>query len=78
MPPARFLADLNANGWRWSKRHRCWHADVSEENQKFADAICAGQVPPLAHPVQSKSSDGGMAQANEEAYFDNFCRNNGL
>jgi len=83
-PPVRVLEALKGNRWRWSKRHRCWYADITDENHGFADALCAGQIPPIvsptppARPPESKSADRGMAQANEEAYFDNFCQRNNL
>jgi len=78
------LGALKANGWRWSKRHVCWYTDVTDQNHQFADAICAGQIPTTTrlstkpNPCENRSSDGGMSQANEEAYFDDFCQRNGI
>jgi hypothetical protein len=83
-PPGRILAALKSNGWLWSKQNRYWHAEISDDNHRFAEAICAGQIPETTRPAprarrdENRSSDGGMSQANEEAYFDNFCRNNGI
>lgn len=35
------LANLKANGWRWSRFSKCWYTRASEEAQKFAEAIAA-------------------------------------
>lgn len=35
------LANLKANGWRWSRFSKCWYTRASEEAQKFAETIAA-------------------------------------
>ena len=35
------LANLKANGWRWSRFAGCWYNRYSEEAQKFAETIAA-------------------------------------
>lgn len=40
-PDDDVLAELKANGWRWSRFSACWYTRYSDEAQQFADRIAA-------------------------------------
>ncbi len=64
------LKDL---GFRWSHRSRCWYKRYTAAAWAQAHQF-AGLAP--TPPPEQQTPEGAYVQAQEEAYFDNFCQSN--
>lgn len=71
---AKFNSTCAETGCKIKKGERM----VYDYDNKKAYAIGSNTAISFINNKDIQPHDGGMSQANEEAYFDNFCQNNGI
>ena len=65
---------LKAAGFRWSKFSKVWYKQINPAALAFASRY--GTIPDSIK--EEVNPDGLLVQAQEDAYFDNFCHANSI
>lgn len=71
-PNAQVLDKLKSLGFRWSRFNSVWWANQSSERKTYAM-----QLGGITEGTRQDEA-GAMVQANEDAFFDNFCQQNNI
>lgn len=71
-PNSDILDKLKSLGFRWSRFNSVWWANQSSERKAYAM-----QLGGITEDTRQDEA-GAMVQANDDAYFDNFCQRNNI
>jgi nicotinamidase-related amidase len=73
-PAQEVIDDLKSNGFRWAKYNKCWY----KKDSSYARATLRKYAPIPGEEAGTTDAAAGMVQAQEDAYFDNFCQRNNI